>query len=192
MVYNSTQGTFSSSGTQTGSTATINGYQVDNLGNISVFKLGAVRAEGLTRNELTQKLQKELSPYLKDPVVTIRFLNNHVTVLGEVAKPQVLTMPTEQMSILDAIGMSGDLTIAGRRDNILVIRETPTGKQFKRLNITDNSIFNSPFYYLRPNDVVYVEPSELKIKNSGNGPQTIGYLLTGLSIAITLLLNIFR
>lgn len=191
-VFNAPQGSLTSSGTQGGGTAAINGYQVDNNGNITIYKIGAIHAEGLTRNELKLKLQKELSPYLKDVLVTIRFLSNHITMLGEVSKPQVITMADEKISVLEAIGMSGDLTITGRRDNVLVIRETPTGKQFKRLNLTDNSIFTSPFYYLKPDDVVYVEPTSLKIKNSGNGPQTIGYLLTGLSIAITLLLNVFH
>lgn len=161
------------------------GYLVDNDGNILMYKLGVIHVEGLTRSELKYKLQKDLSPYLIDAVVAIRFLNNHVTILGEVAKPQVLNIPNEQISLLDAIGQSGDLTITGRRDNILVIRETPAGKQFKRLNITDNSIFYSPFYYLKPDDVVYVEPTLAKIK--GQKQQIIGYAISGASILITLL-----
>ena len=99
-------------------------------------------------------------------------------------------MSTEKISLLEALGMTGDITIGGRRDNILLIRETPTGKQFKRLNLTDNSIFRSPFYYLKPDDVVIIEPTKGKIKNSGTTPQTIGYLLSGLTIIITLLLNL--
>lgn len=192
-VFNSPQGSDVTSGSPGGGgSATLNGYQVDNNGNIILYKLGAIRAEGLTRSELKQKLIKEISPYLKDVVVTVRFLSNHITMLGEVGKPQVITMPNDQMTILEAIGMSGDLTITGRRDNVLVIRETPGGKQFKRLNLTDQSIFTSPFYYLKPDDVVYVEPSEIKIKNTGNGPQMISYLIAGSTIVITLLLNIFR
>ena len=168
------------------------GYLVDQSGNIIIYKLGAVHAEGLTRNELKTQLQRMLVPYLKDAVVTVRFLSNHVTILGEVAHPQVITMPSEKLTLLEALGMSGDVTITGRKDNILVIRDNPTGKQLKRINLTDKSIFSSPFYYLRPDDVVYVEPSQIKIKNSGDAPQTIGYVLTGISIAITLLLNLLR
>ena len=160
------------------------GYLVDKDGNIVMYKLGIIHVEGLTRSDLKDKLQRDLSSYLKDVMVTIRFLSNHVTILGEVTHPQVLNMPYEQISLLDAIGESGDLTITGRRDNILVIRETPGGKQFKRLNLTDNSIFYSPFYYLKPDDVVYVEPTTAKIK--GQKQQIIGYALTALSIAITI------
>ena len=178
-----------SGGTGTGSTG---GFLVDNDGNIVMYKLGIVHVEGLTRNELKQKLQKALVPdYLLDAVVTIRFLSNRVTMLGEVTKPQVITMQNEQISVLEAIGQSGDLTPTGRRDNILVIRETPNGKQFKRLNLNDNSIFYSSFYYLKPDDVVYVEPTKFKIKNTGQSQQIIVYALSGLSIAITLLFYLF-
>jgi polysaccharide export outer membrane protein len=184
--FNGSQYTSTSSGTSAGGSST-GGFLIDNDGNITVYKLGIIHVEGLTRSELKYKLQKDLEPYLKDAVVTVRFLNNHITLLGEVAKPQVLSMPNERIPLLEAIGQAGDLTITGRRDNVLVIRETPNGKQFKRLNLTDNSIFNSPFYYLKPDDVVYVEPTKIKINSSGNSPQIIGYLLSGISIFITLL-----
>src|ERR1035437_5182382 len=173
-----------SGGTGTGSTG---GFLVDNDGNIVIYKLGIVHVEGLTRNELKEHLQKDLAPYLKDAVVTIRFFSNRVPMLGEVAHPQVITMPNEQISALEAIGMSGDLSPTGRRDNILVIRETPNGKQFKRLNLNDNSIFYSSFFYLKPDDVVYVEPTKFKIKNTGQTQQMIGYILSAASILITIL-----
>lgn len=162
------------------------GYLVDNIGDIVMYKLGVVHVEGLTRNELKQILQKDLAPYLINPVITIRYLSNHVTILGEVLKPQVLSLPYEQITLLDAIGQSGDLTTTGRRDNVLVIRETPDGKQFKRINLSDNSIFYSPFYYLKPDDVVYVEPTKLKIKTSNTNTQTISYALTAFSVLITI------
>jgi len=151
-----------------------------------MYKLGTIHVEGLTRNELKNKLQTDLSPYLKDAVITIRFLSNHVTILGEVVRPQVLTMVNEQLPLLDAIGQSGDLTITGRRDNILVIRETDAGKQFKRINLNDNSIFYSSFYYLKPDDVVYVEPTKAKITSTSQRQQIIGYALSGITILITI------
>ena len=190
LVFNAPQGPITSSGQPGSSTSNIVGYLVDKDGNIILYKLGIIHVEGLTREQLKVRLEKDLAPYLKDAVVTIRFLSNHVTILGEVTKPQVITMSTEKISLLEALGMTGDITIGGRRDNILLIRETPTGKQFKRLNLTDNSIFRSPFYYLKPDDVVIIEPTKGKIKNSGTTPQTIGYLLSGLTIIITLLLNL--
>jgi polysaccharide export outer membrane protein len=163
------------------------GYLVDNNGNVVIYKLGVVHVEGLTRNELKLRLQKDLAPYLVDAVVTVRFLSNRVTMLGEFAHPGIVNMPNEQISLLEAIGLSGDLTITGRRENILVIRESPAGKQFKRLNLTDNSIFSSPFYYLKPDDVVYVEPTKVKIKNTVQTQQTVGYILSGVTILITIL-----
>ncbi len=186
-LFNGTQGASASSGsTAAGSTGTGGGYLVDNNGNIVIYKLGSIHVEGLTRNELKQLLEKELSPYLKDAVVTIRFLNNRVTMLGEVTKPGIVTMPIEQISLLEAIAMSGDLTFTGRRDNILVIRETEKGKQFGRLNLSDKSVFNSPFYYLKPDDVVYVEPTVSKIKTTSQSSQYLSYILSGLTILLSL------
>lgn len=189
-VFNIPQGSVTSAGQPGSISNSTIGYLVDKDGNIVLYKLGIIHVEGLTREELKLQLQRDLAPYLKDAVVTVRFISNHITVLGEVAKPQVIIMTTEKLSLLEALGMTGDLTITGRKDNVLLIRETSTGKQFKRLNLTDNSIFNSPFYYLKPDDVIYVEPTKVKIKNSGNTPQIIGYFLTGISIIITLLLNL--
>ena len=186
----STGGSGSASGSSGGSSA--GGFLVDNDGNIEMYKIGVIHVLGLTRKELKYKLEKALAPYLLNPVITIRFLNNRVTMLGEVTKPQVITIPNEQISLLEALGMSGDLTITGRRDNILVIRETENGKQFKRVNLTDNSIFKSPFYYLQPDDVVYVEPTKYKIKTIAQSQQTVNYVLTGISILITLLVYLRR
>ena len=163
------------------------GYQLDNAGNIVFPKLGTIHVEGMTRNELRAKITKDLSLYLKEPVVTVRFLNQHITVLGEVGHPQVLPMPAENMSILEAIGASGDLTYTGRRDNILVIREGDNGKEFHRLNLNNSSILASPYYYLKPDDVVYVEPTKVKLKNVAQTQAIIGYVLSGLSIVIIIL-----
>lgn len=170
----------------------IAGFLVDNQGNISIYKLGAIHVEGLTRTELKQKLQRDLVPYLKDAVVSVRFLNNRVTVLGEVLKPGVISIQNEQIPLLEAIGQAGDLTITGRRDNVLVIRDTEKGKQFKRINLTDNSLFSSPFYNLNPNDIVYVEPNKMKLKNLGQNRDIIGYILSGSTILITIIFYIFR
>lgn len=190
VLFNAPQGAATTSSSSESGHSGTNGYLVDNNGNITLYKLGSIHVEGLTRNELKQRLQRELAPYLKDAVVTVRFLSNRITVLGEVASPQVISLPNEQISILEAIAKSGDLTFTGRRDNILVIRETAEGKQFKRLNLNDKSIFSSPFYYLQPDDIVYVEPTKYKISNAGQNQQIIGYILSGLTILITILINL--
>jgi polysaccharide export outer membrane protein len=192
-LFNGTQNASASSGATGASTpTTAGGHLVDNEGNIAIYKLGVMHVEGLTRSELKQKLQKDLAPYLVDAVINIRFLSNHVTMLGEVSKPQVINIPNEQISLLEAIAQSGDLTITGRRDNILIIRETERGKQFQRLNLSDKSIFASPFYYLKPDDVVYVEPIKLKIKSTTQTPQIVSYALSGVTILITVLALFLR
>ena len=159
-------------GNTTASTGTAaSGYTVDIAGNIQVHRLGIIHAEGMTRRELKNKLETDISPYLKDAVVTIRFLNHRVTLLGEISKPQVITMPEEKLSLLEVLGSSGDLTQLAKRDNILIIREKENSKQFKRINLEDHSIFTSEWYYLQPGDVVYVEPSDKRIKDEKRARQ---------------------
>lgn len=167
---------------------TITGYLVDENGNIPFFKLGLIHAEGMTRKELKDTLVKSLMPYLAQTVVTVGFLNRHVTMMGAVA-PQVLPMPNDNMTLLDALAASGDIADKGRTDNILVIREKDNSKEFKRLNLTDKSIFYSPYFYLQPNDIVYVEPVK---KKQDNTLRIISYVTSGLSILIFLLDRIFK
>jgi polysaccharide biosynthesis/export protein len=170
-----------------------NGYVVDMNGNIQLHRLGNMHAEGITRRELKNKIETDIKPYLKDPVVTVRYLNHRVTVMGEVVKPQVIPMPEEQLSVLEVLGASGDITLLGKRDNILIIRETETGKQFKRLNLEDHSVFTSEWYYLKPDDVVYVEPNDKKIKDEKRTrtQQTVSLAISGISLAIIILGRIF-
>lgn len=181
---------YNAQGAGTSGTTGTGGYLVDKNGNIQLYKLGNVNVGGLTRDAVKDKLEKDLSPYLKDPVVTVRFANHRITVLGEVSSPGVVAMPNEQISVLEAIGQSGDLTDIGRPENILVIRQTPAGKEFRRLNLLDHSIFSSPYFYLQNEDVVYVEPDP-KRKDPPKTQQTISYIISGISI-VTLLLSRIR
>lgn len=143
-----------------GNTLTI-GYLVNQNGDIQFPVLGNIHVEGLTKLELSQKLTKELldRKLLVDPIVTIRYLNFRVSVIGEVAKPGVYTVPNEKLSLLEALGLAGDLTIYGKRDNVLLIREDgKLGKITKRISLFDQDILTSPYYYLKSNDIIYVEP----------------------------------
>lgn len=160
-----------------------NGYQVDENGNIQFVKIGTLHVEGMTRMELKAMLEKDLIPYLKESIVNVVFLNRHVTMLGAIS-PQVLPMPGDNMTILDALASSGDIGEKGRIDNVLVIREKDNSKDFKRLNLKDNSIFYSPYFYLRPNDIIYVEPRKVK---ANNAIQIITYLTTGITFIIFIL-----
>jgi polysaccharide biosynthesis/export protein len=179
-----------------GSSATVNanGYLVDMNGNIQLHRLGNIHAEGLTRRELKNKIETEIKPFLKDPVITVRYLNRRVTVIGEVSKPQVIPMPEEQLSVLEVLGASGDITVTGKKDNILIIRETATGKQFKRLNLEDHSVFTSDWYYLKPDDVVYVEPNDKIVKDEKRQrtQQTVALAMSGLSLAIIILNSLLK
>ncbi len=190
-TYNAASVTGTSS---TGTAAAGSGYLVDANGNIQLHKLGIMHVEGMTRRELKDKIQKDIQPYLKDPIVTVRYLNHKVTILGEISKPQVIQMPEEQLSLLEVLGVSGDVSQFARRDNILIIRETSSGKQLKRINLENHSIFNSEWYYLQPDDVVYVEPNDKKVneENRNRRLQTLSIALAGVSTAIIILDRIFR
>lgn len=136
----------------------VKGYQVDESGNIVFFKLGTVKAAGLSKTQFSDQLQKQLEPYLNQNTVNVSIANRHITLMGAIS-PKVMPL-TKDMTLLDAIAESGDIGPKGKNDNILVIREKDGGKEreFKRLRLNDQSIFYSPYFYLQPNDIVYVEP----------------------------------
>lgn len=170
-------------------TETSNGFLVGSDGNIQFPMLGTVKVAGLTKSQLQDKLEKSLSDnqLLLDPIVLIRFLNFRITVLGEVTKPSVINVPSEKVSLLEAIGLAGDIGIHARRDNVLIIREEQGQKIFERIDLNSNELFTSPYYYLKSGDVVYVEPNKYKLIASKPTPQWIGYGLTGLSVVIGLI-----
>jgi polysaccharide export outer membrane protein len=155
-----------SSATSFGNTLTI-GYLVNLNGDILFPVLGKIHAEGLTKSQLQALLTKQLveSKQLIDPIVTIRQLNFRVSVLGEVAKPGVYTTPNEKISMLEALSFAGDITIYGKKTNVLLIREDEKGdKLIERIDLTSSNLFTSPYYYLKSNDVIYVEPSQNREK----------------------------
>lgn len=141
-------------------------YLVDQEGYIEYPVLGKIKLGGLTRPEAMSHMKTLLAEYIIDPGVTIQISNFKVTVLGEVNVPGSYSLPNERITVLDAIGLAGDLTINGVRENVLIIREIGSEKTFHRLNLTSSDIFNSPVYYLKQNDVVYVEPNKAQINSS--------------------------
>lgn len=162
------------------------GYLVNSEGNIQFPVIGNIKAEGLTKNQLKDNIAKSLmdAKLLVDPIVSIRFINFRVTVLGEVTHPTVVTVPNEKISLLEALGLAGDLTIYGKRQNVMIIREEKDQKIIKRINLNSDELFSSPFYYLQSNDIVYVEPNKAKIASAGRGIQWIGVALSALSLAV--------
>lgn len=135
------------------------GYLIDANGNINLPFLGAVKIAGLNRIEATDLIQSKLVPYLKNPVVQIQILNYKVTVLGDVKTPGTFKIPNERITLLEAIGLAGDMRITGVRKNVLVIRDDNGQKTEYRVDLTSKDLFSSPVYYLAQNDVVYVEPN---------------------------------
>ena len=145
---------------------TLAGYLVDPDGNIQFPVLGNIPVVGKTKSQLSNYISSQLKDrkLLLDPIVNVRFLNFRVSVLGEVTRPGVFTIPNEKLSIMEALGLAGDITIYGKKENVLLIREDDAGqKVIKRLNLNSQEIFNSPYYFLRSNDVVYVEPSKDRV-----------------------------
>lgn len=140
----------------------LQGYLVDSDGNIDFPVVGSVHVAGLTRQQLVNTLKEKLATYLTDPIVTIKYLNFKVTVLGEVTRPGSFNIPNERITLLEALGMAGDLTVYGRRHNVLVIREENGQQNYYRVNMNTKEVFTSPVYYLQQNDVVYVEPNKAK------------------------------
>lgn len=161
-------------------------YTVDENGDITLPMLGKVNVVGLTRVQAIEKLRMELGRYIKDPGVNINFNNFRISVLGEVARPGSFIMPTERLTILEALSMAGDLTIRGVRENVMLIREVNGKKTMHRLDLTQQTTLNSPFYYLAQNDVIYVEPNKAQINNSKLGANT-NIIISIASLLITVI-----
>lgn len=165
-----TGGQLSSSG------GSLQGYLVDNSGNIEFPVVGTLHVGGLTKNQAETLIKSKVKPYLaeqENPIVTVRMGSYHVSVLGEVERPGIIYAPQEKMSVLEALAQCGDLTIYGKRDNVLLIRQDAQGEKHTcRLNMNDANIINSPYYYLQQNDIIYVEPNKVKAQNSSIGSST--------------------
>ena len=167
------------------------GYLVDEDGYVDLPLLGRVEAAGQTVESLQFLIRGRLREYLRDPVVNVRFLNFKVTVLGEVFTPGVISLPNSRVTILEAIGMAGDLTDYANRDNILIVRETDGIRSFQRISLQDDDIFNSEFYYLKQNDVIYVDPIKARTATvSDPGQRLLQYLGPIISIATSVILTL--
>jgi len=175
-----------------GASPTTAGYLVDEQGNIQFQGLGVLHIEGLTRSGLRELLDSKFKDYLKNPYYTIRFLNYKFTILGEVARQGVYSIPGDHINLLEAFGMAGDLTFYGRRDNILVIRVNNGKREYARLDLTKPEVMASPYFYLQQNDVVYVEQSRKKVV--ANDQVTVRNISIAASLVTTLALlySIFR
>ena len=178
-------------GSTLGQTASAGGFLVDMDGNIEHFRLGVIHAEGLTKQQLTNEIKKRLTEpveLLINPTIIIRFLNYQVTVMGEVAKPGTISVPGEKITILQAIGLSGDITQYGRKNTVKVIREIDGQRETGFIDLSSKNLFTSPYYNLLQNDVVVVETGKIKAKSADQVlvTQKISIALSIATVAATL------
>ena len=166
------------------------GYLVNQSGNIDFPVLGTLHVAGMTRQELSDMLKDSLKNVVPDPVVTVNFLNFKITVIGEVTRPGTFNVQGDRLSILEAIGLAGDLTVYGKRGNVLVIRENNGVREYARLDLKSKKIFESEYFYLQQNDVICVEPVNAKARSissfNNNFPTivSLGSLFTSIAMSI--------
>src|SRR5690606_29888072 len=158
------------------------GYLVGNDGTINFPVVGKINLQGLTLTQAHEKMRNEISEYVKEPIVNVRYMNFKVTVIGEVTRPTTFTVDNEKINVLEALGRAGDMTAFGMRENVLVIREVDGKRNMARLNLNSSNAFQSPYFYLQQNDIVYVEPSDMKGRQANRNPNSVPIIMGILSI----------
>lgn len=161
-------------------------YLIDSEGTIDFPVLGALKLGGLSKKAAIGLLKERLSIYVTDPIVNIDIVNYKISVLGEVRSPGTFTIPNERITLLEALGLAGDMNITAKRDNVLVIRDVNGKKTYTRVDLTKKDIFTASVYYLKQNDVVYVEPNKARVQSSAYNQNT-GVLLSASSLLLTLI-----
>lgn len=161
-------------------------YAIDANGEIDYPKVGKIKLGGKTRTQAMDLLRREVGKYIVDPGISMVVRNFRVTVLGEVARPGTFTIENDRLTILEALGLAGDMTMYGERKNVLLIREQDGRKQEFRLNLTKRETMNSPAYYLTQNDVVYVEPNGARVQSS-KYTQNTSIFISVASVLITVI-----
>ncbi|MGN6435061.1 MAG: polysaccharide biosynthesis/export family protein [Agriterribacter sp.] len=192
--FNSPNTMVTSQGTIGALAAQTSGYLVNAEGVIQFPVLGNLEVGGLTKADIKKMITEQLADkkLLVDPIVSIRIINFRVTVMGEVRNPSVVTVPSERMSLLEALGMAGDLTVFAKRNNILLIREEKGEKIVRRINLNSKELFDSPYYYLKSNDIVYVEPNAARLGSAERSMQLAPLVLSGVSVIAVLVSIILR
>lgn len=176
--------------TNSSTAAQSTGFLVDKNGEIEISLIGKLKVAGLTTYQARELIREKATDVYKQPNVQLRFANFKVSVLGEVNSPSAYTLPNEKVTILDALSLAGDLTIYGRRENVLIVRDNNGKKEFARLDLNSSNIFSSPFYYLKQNDVIYVEPNKRKVSASNSAQiQTISVIASVLSVIVLAISN---
>lgn len=168
------------------------GYLVSPKGTITLPLIGDQLVNEKTTGQIADMIREKLKSYLKEPTVSVRNLNFRISVLGEVQRPSLFTIPNEQITLPEALALAGDLTVYGQRNNILVIREEGGQKTFARLDLTKRDLFSSPYYYLHPNDIVYIEPGSARAASVDRFNQITPLVLSALSFIAIIVSNALR
>ena len=164
-------------------------YLIDGNGFILFPVIGKIKLGGLTKTQAETELNSVLREYIKKPTVSVTLMNFKVAVQGEVARPGIVNVVSERLTLPEALSISGDLTIFGKRENIMIVREANGKKTVERVDITKADFINSPYYYLAQNDLIYVEPNKVKMNSSKTDPN-IGLILSSASLLITIIVLI--
>jgi len=177
-----------------GPSSQASGYLVSQQGTLKFPVLGVIKAVGMTKTALADYISTQLiqSKQLYDPIVDVRYLNFRVTVLGEVGHPQVVNVANEKITLLEALGLAGDITLYAKRDNVLLIRDEEGKRVIRRLNLNDDRFLTSPYYFLKSNDIIYVEPNKVRVASTRRMNLLLPVLLSGLSVVIIALDRILR
>lgn len=168
------------------------GYRVDEEGNIHLPLIGKLQVRGLTTTQVRDKMTGILTGYYKDPVVNIRIINFKVAIYGDVLRPDMYTLQNERTTVTQALSLAGDLNITAMRHNVLLIRTEEGKRRMVRLDLTSKNVLNSPYFYLKNNDEIYVQPDRTKYATVDRGYRTISLALSGLSIIAIVLSNLYR
>jgi polysaccharide export outer membrane protein len=170
-------------GTENTTNNPVFGYRVNAAGEINLPYIGRIKVIGTTTDDLAAKLIPQLEQYLKQPIVNVRILNFKISVIGDVLRPDIFTVQNERITIIEALGLAGDLNITAKRKNVLLIREYDGKREYMPIDLTSKKIFTSPYYYLQNNDVIYVEPDRTKYAPLDRGYRTFSLLLSSISAA---------
>jgi len=167
------------------------GFKVDSTGYISLPLLGNLKAQGLTTGEFTNLLTNELNKYLEAPTVVVRLANFQISVLGEVARPSVYNIPNEKITLPEAIALAGDIGVYGKKNNVLIIREEGEHRTFARVDMTKRDFFFSPYYYLHPGDIVYVEATSGRLTASDRIYQLAPIVINSATLLLLIINTLF-
>ena len=178
--------------TQGGMVSPVMGYLVDSNGEIEFPKIGRLKVAGKQMTSIQKELEAVLADFVKDPAVAVRRLNFRVTVIGEVAHPGMVQIPYDRMNIMQALAQAGDLTIFAQRENILLVRETPQGKETVRLSLYDKSLLSSQYYWLQSGDLIYVQPNKTKVNTNTTFFQVWPTIISSASIFLVILNQIVK